>query len=107
MKKLLVTDVIIKNLGDSLEGSIDEAIGLLTSYKEIDGYTDLTIELDYSGWSDAIPLQLKGRRPETDSEYEKRLAINKKEKEQAKKVKEKRKQEILKEAKKLGLKVIE
>jgi hypothetical protein len=107
MKKQLAGITIVGNLSERLQGPIDKAIEYLEDLKTTCEFTDLYLELDYSHWSDDTPLVLKGSRSETDAEYKTRLAREKKLKEQAKKDKEKRKAQLIKEAKKLGLKVCE
>ena len=85
-----------------LEGTLQDAVDTLSSYLQ---FPDVIIEIDYD--YDDCRLAMFAMVEETDEQYAKRLTKEKKEKERKQQEKEKRKQLILKEAKKLGLKVTE
>lgn len=87
-----------------LEGSLEDAIQVLQSYLILDGEVEVSIEeVDY----DTTTIVLYGTREETDQEEAKR--IEKEEKHAAWVIKNlaAKKEKIVKEAKKLGLKVTE
>lgn len=90
-----------------LEGTVDELIKQIEEWKNHWGtqYSGLFVEKEY--WGDYEGLVLFGEREETDAEFEKRLKEEAKIKQENKANKEKRKAQLIKEAKKLGLKVVE
>ncbi len=102
--KKTVTDMIYSvDLEGTLDGLIEEMESLKSHWSNT--YMRLFIEKEYD---DEYTIHvLYGVREETDEELEKRLKQEAKIKAEQKVDKEKRKAQLIKEAKKLGLKVSE
>ena len=85
--------------------TVKEIIDTLQYYLEDSEYSDVWLELD-AGYNN-VSAYLRGKRLETDVEYKKRIEKQKKEKDIQRKSLEQKKANLIKEAKKLGLKVVE
>jgi hypothetical protein len=107
MTKLTITQELPVDLIGLLEGvGLDDAIEKLKDIPyEYPEYSDFFFDANYE--YEYTSLVLKAKRLETDKEHEKRIAKEKKEREARKITLEKRKAQLIKDAKKLGLKVVE
>lgn len=107
MKKPTKKTVTDRIYAVDLEGTLDELIEQIENLKMVwsNRYTHLFIDKEYQ--DEYSVHALYGVREETDEEFEKRLKQEAKVKQENKENKEKRKAELIKEAKKLGLKVTE
>ena len=100
-KKAITKEIHSISMYDFI-GPIGSVIDSLIAEKENaeeDGYFDVTIE-DHVDW-DETSFTLEGSRLETDKEFEKRLAKDKKQREKNKKIKEERKEKEKKEYERL------
>jgi hypothetical protein len=87
-----------------IEGRLDDIIALLESFKEkYPNHSNFNIIYDY-GWDHDPCFGIKAIRKETDQEYDKRLAANKRSREAAKKAKLKKEETERKEYERLRAK---
>ncbi len=96
--------VMLFSINDCIEGDLEDVIVRLQAYKS-DEYKRQFIEKEYD--YEHSYFVLYGIREETDTEFDKRLKEEAIIKAKQDKHKENRKKELIKEAKKLGLKVSE
>lgn len=89
------------------EGDLDKVISDLEEIKEkySKDYLSLAIDVEYCG--EYTEYHLYGTRKENSKEKRSRLDKEKKKREASKKRKENKKEKIIKEAKQLGLKVVD